>query len=1473
MASLSSALPKHRASLLLASLTCGAAVAVVAAAILGSGASPGWALGFAALLAGTVGVLLLTSPRTVALALVVPPLVVLFGAAIGLAWSGYPELSDQMLLSRGAAVALALVMLAAFCTLRPLGYLLGGLALLALVLPAALLLTAGAPGNPFVIILLLAGVAAIGGAIWSWQPLDRVWAWLAAAAVPQTLAGSDIPTIARTLGLLDSWIDPLGQIDDALGSIAAAPPAERRTAFGALIETLRHETLVLPEAARSQLAAAAAARPEIYLALAEDAYARREPDAAAGHLTQLQRALIAEPDLAWAADAARDLLTPDQSRITDSHQLTATVLAGQLLNSSDGGRPAALTSLLDAQGALPLEADLRTALEAAGRGDTQLVLAEDDARAGDLVGALLRLGGLLRAETTPPWLLDMALQRWDQQRDAPASAQMRLVEAIADARRHDDALAALALMAIEPGLAPQTAAMLAPLRADQGVAFVLGCDSVRRGGAGGALPDLVDGLDRLNPEVVARRVMPQVRAAAVAELDPLSLFHARPERPQVAESLARPLTSLASERATVWLWQTPAGAPERLAVIGAPPSRVAQQVDAAVASLAIARDNPDDLVLSDARFFALDATAADGHPDSGAIERLVLRAHRLVAHHGVGSLLVETLGDAERRTAIGQSLLRAWRAPLGQTLADLEQIEGRSGFVAWRSVASATAQGAERALDRGLRPATDESFPILTPYQQSGSRLRLRLPTRWIGMDGYERAADAYRLAMLDGLQVELERARQSQRAWVGRYSSQYHRLTGVQRRDGAAGLARQSFAPLFAIDPQTMTLRRMRSPQPMSGAAYLALLPLLITDRALALAATETELERLPQADGWRPHWEATLLVDGLLRGVAPPLADAAFQAVWAEWSAAWRPLALLALNRALGRYDLTIARVAVEQTVFRVLTLGPRTIEIELLHIFDPRYDQGPQLMERVTIFSPVAPERHRSTAPAEQAQEQARAAIADALERNALSPELLTVLGMDSGAAIDALLAPVVDALGAPELDKGIAGVLRDMGAQTDPVAVFIDARRDQQSVLTIAEACGDEGRRPGAQIDFLAYELYLLGEALRTMADGVQGGDASQPLLPAGAAVELAQLTGWQIIDQLLRDGQLAPAIAALLIQTGGGTWIGRAKQTFLLLSGQSQSYADECLASDGPPPFSPIRQTNGGAGALRGWRRVCYAIAEGDAALGFARGLEQGGDAAIAFARSRDILPTFALLKARRDRLVAASQRDGVGETPLQTAALLRQAIRDSVAHAESCYEDAAINDTRYGVGWLRLAQLKWWAGEYRAALDALIGSPDTSIEACRLPLTVAVRAAGGQLQVETGNAEWRGPAQVSVALALYGNTLSMTFRDGGARVGSCTIAGLGAADAATISGLFQQHRPAALASAGELSFENWLRLVQTPAIGVRRLIAGALQDDGEFAALVAMVRLRPPRAFIHPAIGYAARPPGWMTHDVVTAVG
>jgi hypothetical protein len=402
------------------------------------------------------------------------------------------------------------------------------------------------------------------------------------------------------------------------------------------------------------------------------------------------------------------------------------------------------------------------------------------------------------------------------------------------------------------------------------------------------------------------------------------------------------------------------------------------------------------------------------------------------------------------------------------------------------------------------------------------------------------------------------------------------------------------------------------------------------------------------------------------------------------------------------------------------------------------------------------------------------------------------------------------------------------------------------------------------------------------------------------LPAGMDIDcvlrVADFAPFQVVGELIESGHCAKTVRAAFEIAGCPQGANRVLQSYQLLKKRDGGFADQCLRSNGVPPRSAVLENHYAPDCFKGWQRVSYDLAKGDAALAFAWILKGGTGTMDGSALEKliDSVTRYTpsevfddVINSRNELLTRLKNYDLLPDPQKflsrpnlvnlgQAAAAVRQTVTEALTVAESAYRRAAVHDPQHGCGWLRLARLKWLTAHFREALRILIGPhPDPDLQACQLPLAVAIRVAGGNLVVRADpELNWNGPAGVATEVSVSGETLVLRYTEAGV-VGErqCEISGLLERDRILLTEFFQKYDPGMLNSAGTVSFEDWIRLVAVPSLGRRGMLAEAVDEKVEFAILAACVHLGVPDSVgLAPGCTPEPRPSEWLEESVVSEI-
>lgn len=1077
---------------------------------------------------------------------------------------------------------------------------------------------------------------------------------------------------------------------------------------------------------------------------------------------------------------------------------------------------------------------------------------------------------------------------------------------------------------------------------DSNAAFLLACNDVHEGKVQEALTRILGKLLDI-PEIVVRsRLLPKLCVAAQkSDIAQHQWFFKKDERPQLLEIIEVPLTSIYGSRITRWTFfqpltldfgshmtQMPAEVlssvgmlqrPVLFAITGHGPGPVCARVSAILNDLANERNCPSDLILAGASFFDLTANPVPSHRRATwNREELLRRVTDLANRLNVEEALQEVLQDEQKRKFLAAFAGRVLQPTIDTARESLAHVEAEMGFVVNKEIDARNHEAALHALNNHMSPSAGESFPVLVEYRRNSEPLRVKLPLLCLGIEDYERVVREYRRSVCEEMRKEWERRRRKYEEWSRQFASRFHHLRAELARNGSSVLSSRVIYIHIEIDPETATEHRLDPPKPETELEFLVKLPLMMIHQFAYWAWANYRIEALPEEEKFRSHWEQTCLVDAFLRGWPLPTEDHKLNAACSEWQKNWRLLALIALDNSLREQGLAVSDIAVENTVFRVVSEDDDYLTLGLFHIWDPHYDSLPGSKEGTTLFAPSFGKRRRDLVPARAAQKQAMDTMSHALASMPVSSQdLQCALFLDSGAALNLLIEHLCQPFIKDGLESDIERVMKKAVKRIDPLASFglqekFGKCSTLHDMLSLANECGEAGRKDGAVPDFLAWELYLVGEAVRnTVKNILEQIKRTSPLsftgielpnqlarrqpqlqLPHGVELDcisqMSDFTPWQIVAELIQQGPYTGTVEAILRFLEFPHMPAWLRDSYKRLRSKDRDYANRCLEAEGPPPRSHQLETQYAPGCFTGWDRVCYDIAEGDAALAFAWAIREGTGSTdrdalaklLAAANNFRILQTFEHLTARRNELVADIEkfrRQGDRVSLGLAAASVRQALIDVLNIAESSYRRAALQDSDYGCGWLRLARLKWLTSQFREAFSVLVGPRPAAadLQACQLPLSTAVRAAGGSLSFTvTAPKAWNDPAGGAITVSRSeGDHLVLNFTVGTAEIGKCIISGLYDADMNLLGEFFRKYQPDMFQSAGRDTFEDWLCLVRVPSLGQRAAIADAVQGESEFALLAACIYLGVPEILgLPPGSSAKPRPPEWLEKNVVTAL-
>jgi hypothetical protein len=1473
------------------------------------------------------------------LSLLVPPIVLLAGTVIGIVtmqrefhgnWMaplGHVQmLSVWDIVERCGVAWLAIMVAASVCAIPRVSR---GLALFAFSGPALLLLygtrtlvltiqTEPVIWKAWGLSLMLFVLLVLGWfALLNWsQVRERMQARMGHALMASVLRLDTPGAIQQALILADSWIDPLGHGHRLWHRLAAAHTLpERQHALQSFRDRLEHHTPFLDAATHHALTGLVPEKPEAGLLLAIDAAHRKEHERARAWLEHMAQTVLDQFSPAWLLDQALTVVTTSPSMRTLSPDIRYTLQAVKLVVTFAHAKPDRQRALTHACAALvqqqiTLPASCQVALRdlAMDRPEALLLLADDafqQQRLGAGYQLLAHLLHMLAPDTA--WLVAATQSSWNH--NVPASdaqVQSDLWELVC--AQHDpdsSALTALAMIGLTQGLASDVQHAVAG--GTQPAAVLLhACHLFSCGNDQAALPGLCRSMTVI-PEVLHHTLLlPRLHAAAVQmDLVRQTSFFTRHARPQLLEMHAVPLTSIYGSRISCWLFTDNHRQPQRFMVTGHGPSSICARVSSILYTLAYERNCPSDMLLAGFSTFDLTAPAEAVQPRTHwSSEQLMQQVVQRVEQLQVQAAWQKFLHDPHQAHFFAQFIRQQVQPTVHTAREELQRIEADMGFVVNQHRSIADYRQAEALLQQGEAPDTSVSFPVLRPYQYGDTLLRLQLPRFCLGGSDYEQITSVYRRSVHQDMQQEWARRCRKYEEWAHQFAHTFRRLHQLQQQHGPSFLSTQTMYIHFNIDPTTATEVPLDPPMPTSELDYLAKLPSMLVQQLAYWAWADHKITELSEQAGFAPPWEQSTLIDAFLRDWPLPTDNEDLNTARDAWQAHWRPLALVTLEQCLQDVGLTLADIAVENTVFRVVADDGDYLTLELWHIFDPHYDAPPTTRAQISLFAPRFGKRSCAMQDARMAEQHAVATLRHALAAQPVpTGEVQSALLRDSGAALDQVIDALWSPLDMPDLEAEIARVVQDAGSRLDPVVAFGLPRRRRErttiaSQFSLARSSVHHGTAQHPYIpDFDAWGLYIIGACIGATAKNIQeqirrtdplpfrSPFAAEPALPEGmeqTCIEtLATAHPWHVLTEYIEGRSCAATITAVL------TWIDAPdignlmRETYQRLRQRDPAYMDQCFASTEVPPASSQRTALAAPGCFTGWERVCYAIAEGDMALQLAWSMRRG-TAALQHARLQEMMrdvqhiavpPTFDRLTTLYDQVLTDLNRYQAQTNRVSmgfAAGALQQRIMDCIAIAESSYHYAACADGNYGVGWLRLARLKWMTGQFREALMVLTGPrAAVNLNACRLPLGVAVRVAGGTLTVDYSQPLAEG--------ALAGLELTVTQTQDrlelACAAGQCCITGLSAADMDMLTALFRKYQPAMLQSAGPASFDAWIRLVQVPGLGQRAAIAQALQGEAAFAWLAAAVYLGVPDVLqVDPSSTVPAYRRTLLDHDVIVNI-
>ncbi len=1118
--------------------------------------------------------------------------------------------------------------------------------------------------------------------------------------------------------------------------------------------------------------------------------------------------------------------------------------------------------------------------------EVQFLLIEDDFTRGNTLEGWLRFMSLMDEiayQTT--WLVNLIWQFWRDHSPVPADTQAEVWGICqTDSDEWPLALTLLGLTAIEDQLDTELSHQLETSERTE-AQFVIACThdtplslEARMQALFNYLPEMVD-------IAVQAKFLPLLSSLAEQrQITEHVHFFTQWDRPQLLEIQARPLTSIYGSRITAWMvgetiLRTDMGLlsrPVRLAFTGHGPAAVCSRVSALLHDFARERDCPSDIILAGAAFFDLTAqTTATSRVRRFSPEKVEKRVKELVYEYQVQSVL----NSPYARNQLLQTVAATRRVDSDLINRELSQLANEKGFLNIRNLQEESYRRALQTLEGEEEYLDARSIPVLIPYQYQGKPLRLQIPRWYFGVDAYQQVTEEYTNSLVQQMRQEWTRRIARYREWISGFAREIHHYERDIRSHGTRLLAERTIYIHYQVDLATATQILADPPIAISALERHANLPKMILEGFVFLAWAENRLEALSLDQDIRPPGIQTTLVDAFLRGWALPSEDIVLNDAFKDWQENHRSLALAALENTLQQRNLSLDNIAIENVVFYRVEDEPDDLILHVGYIWDPHSDPVPRRENGTSRVISGFSQQERVFMPASDAQQQAVDKITQMIvEENILSSEMQWALGVDSGAALDHLLATLVKWFTKEGLTNDIQAVMEIASQKIDPVINFGFRKKLRKTSLsqlwTLIEGCEDEAKRQPIP-DFWAWRLYLIGSFVVNIAHAWQ--QAPYDYISANVhnqaqgttAATLAKSTPWQIVRICLDNNRLLiNAIHELSTQAGFRQNIAPMIQhTFEQLMQIDSDYAEQCLVAQGIPPASPQRQMKFAPGCLTEWEQICFEIERGDQAVKLAQLLSKNIAKLdrksiiplVNAIRGMPIHPLFEDLNTQRDSIIEELKKYSTSASNPVTLQYAKETIRrmngELILIANTAYQQVALQDNEYGCGWLRLIQLKWAMANYREALGILTGpKPAANLTACQLPLGLAVRRLGGTLEIETEEQQPPELKNIDVnSLLLNNQTLKLEFvrqeqqeQIESTRIATCQITGLAIRDTELLNRFFGKYSAAMLSSRGTKTFESWIQLIQIPNLGDRSIIAGVLDDNTEFAFLAASVYLGMP---------------------------
>jgi hypothetical protein len=914
--------------------------------------------------------------------------------------------------------------------------------------------------------------------IFRWLLLERYHAHFSQCAISNALKLDSPSSTDWALRLIDGWIDPFRLVEKALGLQEEA--SSNQDSLTEAYTILTQRTKVLNLRTRSWLSLNADEMPETLILLAEDELIRKQSQAAASRISELALAILGEPTRRWIADTVLKIFEKRGLSIpvlADALRIVKLAVEATSLLKLEGGKEfdAKLCAFFgNMAGTLPesIRAKLNEGTHSWHK--AQLMLAEDDFRCARFADGLIHLTRILSSdEESSRWIPSVVVDAWAKySRETNSAVQQTLWEIFQSGSGNGvPAYHSLAILILENGLRTELperldgTKMAETVGGERAAAFLRVCDELYLGNLRAALPNFITAVSAVPHGLERFKFLPIVAEIAKREDNCLVRFFHEDSRSQLMEILEAPPTWIYGGRIACWSFLSADRDQVAFETTGHGPPQICTRFSAVINNLAHERNCNSDLILAGASFFDLrdrpsHRLSSDTALGGGELSEndLKERAHKLATKLGVKDIL----NDPD--ISFKELAERVSRPSIERTLNSLQQIETEMGLVEHHVMNESCRESVLEGLASGCPAAATEPFPVLLPYRVEGKRLRLRLPLICFGAEEYEEVVEEYRRSTLAEMRQEWIRRLETHEKWCGNFVELYLQL----RSKGEEILKKSTIYIQYEINDITLTRKRLAPPRPESEFNYLAELPGWILMELGYWAWADYSLELLQKEESeFKPHWEQNLLIDAFLRNYPMSVGNPRLNAALEKWQRNWRPLVLLMLGDCLRLQGMTLADIALENTVFRVVDQDETSLVLEPSHIWDACKDPAPRELAGKTVFAPHFGSRRRVTLPALETQKNALKMLNKSLIEPIQRAGLRQCLKLDSGAVLDKLVATACEGLNRPDdLAEEMARVLALAQQKLEPVPDCLQGRdrvcydfAEGDAALALALAMGE------------------------------------------------------------------------------------------------------------------------------------------------------------------------------------------------------------------------------------------------------------------------------------------------------------------------------------------------------------------------------------------------------------------------------